>query len=222
MIQLFRLKNKTEFHNPSVMERLLKESILKPTFVLGHMRTLRTNFVLLGLLILSSFFSCNDTGMDLEALEARQKAMVQRAEGVEILYSDSARLLVRISGRILLDYLDKFEPRTEFPEGVMVEFFDDQSVVKSELTANYGIQYPKKNETIVRDSVVFKTVEGERLETEELIWEENTGRVYSNKFCVIHKKNEIIQGYGFESNEDFSNSKIRKVTGRIEVDPIEP
>lgn len=174
------------------------------------------------LFVLLSFISCTEAELNLQALEKSEEVVVQRAEEVEILYSDSAQILVRITGPVLLDYLDKLEPKTEFPEGVKVDFFKDGRTVNSILTAKYGIRYPKENRTIVRDSVVFKTVDGERLETEELVWDENEAKVYSNKFCRIYKKDEIIQGYGFESNESFTQSKIKKVTGRIAVDPIKP
>ena len=172
--------------------------------------------------ILLASMACSDTELNLQALEKSEEVVVQRAEEVEILYSDSAQILVRISGPVLLDYLDKLEPKTEFPEGVKVDFFKEGQTVNSILTAKYGIRYPKNNITVVRDSVVFKTVDGERLETEELIWNETKAKVYSNKFCRIYKKDEIIQGYGFESNESFTQSRIKKVTGRIAVDPIKP
>ncbi len=172
--------------------------------------------------ILLASMACSDTELNLQALEKSEEVVVQRAEEVEILYSDSAQILVRISGPVLLDYLDKLEPKTEFPEGIKVDFFKEGRTVNSILTARYGIRFPKENKTIVRDSVVFKTVEGERLETEELIWDETMAKVYSNKFCRIYKKDEIIQGYGFESNESFTQSRIKKVTGRIAVDPIKP
>ena len=172
--------------------------------------------------IFSAIVGCSDSELNLQALEKSEAVVVQRAEEVEILYSDSAQILVRITGPVLLDYLDKLEPKTEFPEGIKVDFFKEGRTVNSILTARYGIRFPKENKTIVRDSVVFKTVEGERLETEELIWDETQAKVYSNKFCRIYKKDEIIQGYGFESNESFTQSKIKKVTGRIAVDPIKP
>lgn len=170
-------------------------------------------FALMSLMMIT----CSEAGMDLEALKNNSDVLVQRAEDVEILYSDSAQLLVKIAGPVLLDYIDRFEPKTEFPEGVKVEFYDDFGEVKSILIANYGLRLTKENKTIARDSVVLTTAAGEKMETEELIWDENTARIYSNKFCVIHKEDEIIQGYGFEANEDFSESKIRKVTGRIKI-----
>ncbi len=164
-----------------------------------------------------AFLACSEGGMDLKALENTSDVVVQRAEDVEILYSDSAQLLVKIAGPVLLDYVDRFEPKTEFPNGVKVDFYDENEKVKSTLIANYGLRLTKEDKTIARDSVVLTTVDSERMETEELIWDEKTAKIYSNKFCVIHKEDEIIQGYGFESNEDFSESKIRKVTGRIKI-----
>lgn len=200
------------------MQFVLKNAVLDE-FEIKDLKP--TQYISLFLAVLA-MVSCSDAELNLQALEKSEAVVVQRAEEVEMLYSDSAQILVRISGPVLLDYLDKLEPKTEFPEGVKVDFFKEGQTVNSILTAKYGIRYPKNNITVVRDSVVFKTVDGERLETEELLWDETKAKVYSNKFCRIYKKDEIIQGYGFESNESFTQSRIKKVTGRIAVDPIKP
>lgn len=161
--------------------------------------------------------SCYEGGTKLEALRNVEDVLVQRAENVDIIYSDSARTLLKIQGPVLLDYIDRYKPKTEFPDGVKVDFYDEFGAIRSTLTANYGLRLSKEDKTLARDSVRLTTTKGERLETEELIWDERLGMIFSNKFCVIHKEDEIIQGFGFEANEDFSESSIKKVTGRFKI-----
>ena len=70
----------------------------------------------------------------------------------------------------------------------------------------------------MRDSVVWKSVEGDTLETEELFWDERREKIYSNKFVVITRPDEVIYGHGFEADQDFSYSRINAIEGRIKVD----
>ena len=59
---------------------------------------------------------------------------------------------------------------------------------------------------------------GERLNTEQLFWDENKQKIYTNKFVTIKTAREILYGNGLVSNEDFTQYKITDLRGTIEVD----
>jgi LPS export ABC transporter protein LptC len=101
-----------------------------------------------------------------------------------------------------------------------VEFFTPNKRVTSRLTAKYGMRLEKDKQIIMRDSVVWESLNKEILETTELIWDEKEERVFTNKFVVIRRPGEIITGYGFESNQDFTYSKIKSVTGQFASDKL--
>lgn len=145
---------------------------------------------------------------------ARLEPNVERAEGVEVLYSDSARVQVRITADVMLTHLDNSNPRKEFPDGIYVEFFGGKEQVGGTLSAQYAEYLESKRVVVVRDSVVWKTEGGERLDTEELHWNENKGKIYTDKMVIVSRPDEVIYGRGFEANQDFSNAKIKVVTGR--------
>lgn len=174
--------------------------------------------LLLFVTILLWLSSCENDMADVEAFISKLNTEVETAKEVEILYSDSAQVRVKIAGPTMLYYLDKQEPRQEFIDGVEVNFFDVEGAVTSKLTAKYAIRFESKNEVIVRDSVVWQSVQNEKIETEELIWQENKERIYSDRFVVITRPDEIVYGHGFEANQDFSYSKINAIQGRIKVD----
>ena len=54
-----------------------------------------------------------------------------------------------------------------------------------------------------------------QLETEELEWNNSTHKLHSQAFVRITSPKEIINGWGFESDENLSNYKIFKVNGVI-------
>ena len=143
---------------------------------------------------------------------------VENVEDFEMLYSDSAKVRVRVRGPVMWRHLDEKSPRQEFPQGVEVEFFDPFFRVTSRLTSHYAVRLERDKQIIVRDSVVWIGSNNERLETEELIWDETAKKVYTNKFVVVRRNDEIIWGHGFESDQEFSRSRVKAIEGRIKVD----
>ena len=57
----------------------------------------------------------------------------------------------------------------------------------------------------------------EKLNTEQLIWDEKTNLIYTEKLVKITSKNEVIFGEGFESTPNFSTYKITNVRGSINI-----
>jgi LPS export ABC transporter protein LptC len=121
----------------------------------------------------------------------------------------------------LLNYTDRDQSEQEFPDGVLVDFMNRDMQVTSTLTAKLGIREQDKGLITMRDSVVLRTVDNEVLETEELIWDERTGRAYTDKFVKVTKPGEVMYGFGLEANEDFSYWKILVPKGRIKTDKFD-
>jgi LPS export ABC transporter protein LptC len=164
--------------------------------------------------------SCEDVSYIEEEVITRAETYYEIADSVEILYSDSAVVRVRIKAPLLYNYSDSKNPRREFPKGILVEFFDGNKNVQSRMTAKKAIQYDKTNKFIVEDSVVVKSKNNEMIETEGLVWDESTQKIYSDRFITITTATEIIKGYGFESDYDFQNWELKKVTGELESDRV--
>ena len=172
------------------------------------------------LCILLFCFSCeNDIG-EINRLFSEEDTQKEVVKGVTILYSDSAVLKVKVECPTLERYVDNSSPHEEFPDGLRVNFFDKNGNTNSWLTAKNGSRYEKKGTMIVRDSVVWENYAKERLETEELTWDENLKKVYTNKFVIIRRPGEIIYGHGFEANEDFTFSRIKAIEGRLSTDNL--
>jgi LPS export ABC transporter protein LptC len=58
---------------------------------------------------------------------------------------------------------------------------------------------------------------GEKLETEKLIWDEANKKIYTDAFVKITTPNQVISGKGLESNQDFTKYEIKKITGIINI-----
>ena len=142
----------------------------------------------------------------------------ETAKNINMYYSDSAKVLAIVQAPSLVSFLSQENPRTEFPDGVNVRFFESDASLKSQLTANYAVKNDKTGTITVRDSVVFKNIkEQQKMETEEMIWEEKDGSIYSDKFVKVTTLTEIIEGFGFRSNSDFSEWSMDTISGIVKT-----
>lgn len=175
----------------------------------------------LGVLIFGCWLAaCNRLKKDTRQVFTQDDVAVEVARDVEILYSDSAIVRVRVTGPVMLNNIDRENPHREFPNGVKIDFLEPNLSIKSTLTAKTAFQYPDKGRIIARDSVILITAKQERLETEELIWDEKKAKVFTEKFVKVTKPGEVIYGYGLEAEQDFSYWKITVPKGRIKVDQL--
>ncbi len=62
------------------------------------------------------------------------------------------------------------------------------------------------------DSVVAVSDSGVTLTTDELIWKNKSKKIITDKFVRIVNKEEIIEGYGFESDQNLHNYTIFNIT----------
>lgn len=168
-----------------------------------------------------SWAGCDAVSRRQEQVYTQDDTNVEIARDVEILYSDSAVVRVRITAPTLMYYIERENPRQEFPDGIKVEFLNPDLRVRSTLTAKFAIREQDKGLVTTRDSVVLTTIEQEKLETEELLWDEKTEKVYTEKFVKVTKPGEVIYGFGLEANQDFSFWKITVPKGIIKAEQLD-
>lgn len=174
------------------------------------------------LTILCAFFfllliSCSgDQVKDLEVLQLQDAVGIERAEGVELLYSDSSVVRVAIHASVLLRYVARDTPKQIFPEGIDADFYNERHVQTSKMIANYAEQFQKERKVYLQDSVRIWNNKNELLETDELMWDEPAEQISSTKYVKITTPTQIIEGVGFKSNLEFTDWEIYQVKGQIE------
>lgn len=184
----------------------------------NHLICVRT-LILLTLLPLF-FASCENDLDKVNQITARNTDPVEQGKNIEILYSDSAKIRVKVNAPELKRFVLP-KPVVEMPSGVKVEFYDDSLHVTSTLTSNYAIRKDSEQIMEAKNDVVVVNTKGEKLNTEHLIWDEKTRKIYSQEFVKITTADEIIMGNGFESNEDFTKYKIFDIKGIITINKNE-
>jgi LPS export ABC transporter protein LptC len=174
------------------------------------------------LTIAAIFVSCENDIKEIQSFEDTQNLPIQTAEKIEIIYSDSARVKLKLYA----DLMERFvNPETGnyilFNEGIHVQFFNQFKQVETDLKANKAKHLESEDIWEVSDNVVVINKKGEIINSELLIWDRKEGKIHSDKYVKITTPDEIIMGDGFESDEQFMNYVIFKSHGIINLHQTE-
>jgi LPS export ABC transporter protein LptC len=159
--------------------------------------------------------SCVTKEKEIAELFPEEEVNAEYAFDGYLLYSDSAKIRVKLNYDVLKKFKEENDNMTEFPEGIDVEFYDNNEVPSSWLISKYAIRNDRKGSMIARDSVVLYNADGDKLETSELLWSEKDELIYTDKFVRITQpaEKDTSYGYGFRANQDFSEFEIGKFSG---------
>lgn len=148
------------------------------------------------------------------------KVDVETVDSVTIMYSDSAKVSVIVTAPTLLRINEYSNIRQEFPDGTKVEFLDEFGTINSVLTADYAIRYEAKSGIVVQGNVIWTSIDGKRLESEELIWDEKKKKVHTKKLVHIITAEQDVYGYGLEADQDFNTWSILAPKGDLKVEDL--
>lgn len=141
------------------------------------------------------------------------------AENTTILYSDSGKVAMKLTANRIAQYSKAEKPYIEFPDGIYVEFYDDSLNIESQMRSNYAIYYTDDKMWEARGDVeAINKMKGEKLNTEELFWDESKRSIYSNSFSRIETADGTFYGEnGFESNQRFSKWRLKGSRGTVNL-----
>ena len=151
----------------------------------------------------------------------REQVAVMVTDTISTLISDSGVTRYRIEAPEWLIY-DKTEPPyQEFPKGIYLEQFDFDLSVQASLKADYAYYDEQAQQWTLRGNVHALNRKGEQFDTPLLQWDQQSHRIYSDTTIHITREKSIIEGVGFDSNEDMSKYTILNPTGVFPIDEEE-
>ncbi len=163
---------------------------------------------LIALMLISS--GCNNT-------------LKEEGFNIRLIYTEYGKTVFELTSPKVNIYQDKENPKTIFPNGLKVVFYDSIHQKKSTLTADYAIKLDHEKKVIAKSNVIIKNLQKqEQLNTEELIWNQKTKRIYTDKFVTIITDNQVLYGEkGIEADENFNKWTINKLKGNVKIDENE-
>jgi len=164
-------------------------------------------------------FSCENNMETISSFDVNDTLPTESAVDIEVIYSDSGKILIKMISPKLNRYQKSDENYMEFPDGLRLLFFDSAMNVKTELTANYGISWESNKRMEVKNNVVITDYEkNEVINTEHIIWDQKNRRIFSDVFVKRTSPDGVLYGDGFDADESFKTYKLRNPHGVFSVD----
>ena len=142
-------------------------------------------------IITGCFFMCaceNDVNEVREL--GRKKPNVEEGKNIDYWLSSNGKMRAHLTAPLLLRIQTDSGRKSELPNTMHVDFYNDSMKVESQLSALYGRYMENENKVFLRDSVVAFNTKGDTLFCKEMYWDQNLQKFYTDKRVVLSK------GYG--------------------------
>jgi len=167
-------------------------------------------FGFFGFITCLAFCSCENKFEPPKSDLSSENIPVQESWNSSVTFSDSGSVKAILKAGHISAFSDK--GYTEIDSGAVVDFYKAGEVV-STLTGKRGKVTDATKDIEIYDSVKVVNKTGSELNTSKLLWKNKTQKVYSDVFVRITTPKEIIEGVGFESDQNLNNYVIYKVSG---------
>jgi len=135
----------------------------------------------------------------------------QESWNTQVVFSDSGIThAVLHAGHVRI--YDKTQ-QTLLDSGVKVDFFSSIGAHTSVLTSQRAQVDDRTEDMTAEGNVVVVSDSGTNVYTEKLYWDNKRRKVHSDQFVRVVSPTEIIQGVGFEADQNLSNYTIYKTSG---------
>ena len=174
----------------------------------------------LGIAVLGSLLvSCENDIEKIKQIANSESLPAITAQGYEVLSFDSTVMTMKLQTPEMIIHDNEKEPYTEFPQGVALTQYDSKRNITSYITSQYAKHFDEENRWEAKNKVVAVNQNGDTLRTEYLVWDEKKGKIYSDQFVKITRKDgQVSTGTSFEANQNFSEYVIKNLKGKIYVD----
>ena len=169
------------------------------------------------ILVGTMLFSCENDLAVIESLKVDENTPNESSYNIRTEYTDSGEVIMVMKSPEMNRYGGE-EEYIEMPKGVHLVFYDSAQQVKSTLDAEYAINYASTKTMEARNNVVATNAQGQKLFTEELIWDQKEHLIYTEKKVKVVTEGKILFGDGLRADESFENWEISNPIGDIEFE----
>jgi len=167
------------------------------------------------LFFLVVLISCtNDPKLVQEFVSDKQQP-IEQIKGAELLHTENGKVKVRLLAN-RIERFQEIQPALIFPDHLEVYFYNDSSQLQSTLMADYASIDEEKKIMLAQNNVILISSDNKKVETTELVWDENKNKIYTDKKVKITTGKEVIYGEGFTSTPDFKQYSITKIHGTFD------
>ncbi|MBQ9575309.1 MAG: LPS export ABC transporter periplasmic protein LptC, partial [Muribaculaceae bacterium] len=138
-----------------------------------------------------------------------EKVPTMTTRDVQTIISDMGYTRYRIVAPLWNMFEEAKLPHWTFPKGLTCEELDDKYNTMSTIKCDSA--YFDKGNSLwnLEGNVRITNANGDIVLTDNLTWNQREHRLYSDAFIHIEKQGRIIEGYGYESNEQLTTYQLR-------------
>lgn len=137
---------------------------------------------------------------------------------VQTFVSDSGYTRYHISTDVWEMYEEAKEPFWKFPVGLEMEQYDLAMRPQGNIVCDSATYFSRKRLWRLDGHVVLVNTMRDSFLTQQLYWDQVTEKVYSDSFIHIVRSDRIIEGYGFESDQNMAFYTVHRPTGIIPIE----
>lgn len=182
----------------------------------------RGSHILSWVFILSALAAC--TRMDpLPAPDpdSQREPAAQESWDVKLQITEDGVIRLVLEAAYMRRYENPDSVHTLFEKGdgvldrVTVSFFDSLAAKTGTLSAEYVLFDEVERTMIATGDVVLESASGRKLESERLIWFQDSGTIEAPGFVSLTTEDQNIRGYELEANESLGTWTIKRPTGTV-------
>lgn len=168
--------------------------------------------------------ACTNDLKKIQEISAKEvNSPADTTKGVDIIYSDSAKVKCRILAPLMLEYQTKDnKPYKVMPKGVKIILFDQNDTAHKSngtIVADTAYYYEVTKIIHFRKNVVANSTRGDIFKSDELNWDMTNHTITSGKPVDITMANgNVGHGTSMQTNEKFNPFTLQNQTGLIYID----
>ncbi|MBD5233398.1 MAG: LPS export ABC transporter periplasmic protein LptC [Bacteroidales bacterium] len=131
---------------------------------------------------------------------------------VSTFISDSGYTKYHLTADLWQLFEDADEPFWRFPAGLYMEQYDKDMKLSSSVVCDSATYLSRKRVWQLDGNVIMVNTDADSFLTQQLFWDQNARKIYSDSFIHIVRSDRTIEGYGFESDQSMKYYTVHRPT----------
>src|SRR5882757_3954105 len=126
--------------------------------------------------------ACENSLNDIKKIASKEENRpISRSTGVDVIYSDSARVKAHLTAPLMISYEDTPKPYKEMTKGIKIIFYDANLKETGNIVSDRAVQRDKENIMEFHKNVVATNAQGQIFKSDELIYDMTAKKMHSSK-----------------------------------------
>lgn len=144
----------------------------------------------------------------------KQSANLEEGTQIDSYLSVAGKVNAHLTAPKLIRYQGNGVRKSEFPNTLHVDFYNDSTQIESRIDAQYGSYLENERKVLLKNHVVASNNLGDTLFTDELWWDQVTEKLYTDKMVTISKNyrsDYFVGSKGMTCDQNLTNLHLFEI-----------